>query len=104
MDVIAESFRRAWAEHSEPRSCLYWDAYLVGSLCYYHFDSSPFTDAEFDKVCAWLLANAELVRSKAWNVDLLDEDLLRAGTGFSIPREAYPARIFAIALSYTEAP
>lgn len=85
-----------WYRNEPPNVRVYLSVYLICSYAYYHLDSAtPLSDEEYDQVCAYLLEHLE----EAWatcrddETDLLDADLLRAGTGFSLKRSHYPEQI-----------
>lgn len=77
-------------------------AYLIHSYLYYVCDMSIISDAEYDAICAELLARFDEIEHK--HKHLLDKDALRAGSGFHIPTQNYPTVCRDIAMRLREDP
>ena len=75
------------AQFHEAPVIMTWNLYLVTSLSYYNYHNSFMTDSWYDALCAFLLVNAEAVRGQIRHPERLDEDQLRAGTGYAIEHD-----------------
>ena len=64
-----------------------WNLYLVTSLAYYRYGVSFMTDPWYDALCKFLLVNAEAVRGQIRHPEQLEEDQLRAGTGYALKHD-----------------
>lgn len=64
------------------------NAYIFGSVLYYEFDISIMTDYEFDMLCKKLLERYDEIMAnekiKKSHKELLDKDMLEAGSGYHI--------------------
>jgi hypothetical protein len=101
-EQVAQRYLREAAAFDIARinPCLAVNMYLLASYLYYKLDIPLLADSDYDALCKWLLSHyEEIMLSNVWHKRLLDVDLLRAGSGFSI--SSYPAPIvsFGIAIS-----
>ena len=69
--------------------------YLVHSYLDYIMYEAVIPDYEYDALCRDMLNNFDLLESPYMH--LIEEDALRAGTGYQIPASKYPEDIIAIA-------
>lgn len=93
VSVAADIDEGADLDDIEPLSI--HNLYLLSSLLYYERGVSIFSDSSFDRVCKYLLTHRKILEEVVWWPEkTLDEDSLRAGTGYSIE---YPGQIFDIA-------
>ena len=69
--------------------------YLVHSYLYYILYDSVISDCVFDALCRDMLNNFDSLESPYMH--LIEEDALRAGTGYQIPASEYPDEIKALA-------
>ncbi|UIY29193.1 hypothetical protein LZK73_21915 [Neorhizobium galegae] len=60
--------------------------YLMTSWLYYHNDISLLPDEDYDRLCKKLLEGLHGIEH--WHKHLVDEDALKAGTGYAIA--SYP--------------
>lgn len=75
--------------------------YIMASYLYYvEGRDSPLTDNQFDALCKRLLDEWDTCTHKL--KFLTDPELLRAGTGYSIPREAYPGGVIRLAHQWAD--
>jgi NAD-dependent DNA ligase len=65
--------------------------FLMASYLYYHHDRSIMTDADYDKLCARLLAAWKDVKHP--HKRLISRKDLAAGTGFYIAEHHYPLSV-----------
>ncbi len=63
--------------------------YLMASYLYYHEDKSLLSDEAYDHLCAALLEKWTAIEHH--HKHLIDPEALRAGTGYYIKKEDYPA-------------
>lgn len=73
--------------HGPIGRCVAW--YLMLSYLYYKCHESVVPDPVFDMLCVRLLNNYDEA-SKHMHAHLFDEELLRAGTAYTIREEQYP--------------
>lgn len=86
---------REGPEALEPRQAA--GIYAVASICYYRYAYSPVSDERFDELCRYLLEDLEAVRRSG--ADKLDEDLLRAGSGYDLSTFVEPYHRIALAVA-----
>ncbi len=82
-NVVRECFKK------NKNSCISF--FLTCSYCYYILYQSLMTDIAFDKLCVWMLENYDSLEHE--HKHLVTKDMLAAGTGFSIPYDAYPLKV-----------
>jgi hypothetical protein len=72
--------------------------YGVASILYYRHGVSPVSDHTFDELCRYLLTNLDT--AQAQGADLLEEGMLRAGSGYDLDKFVKP--LHEIAAAYAE--
>lgn len=69
--------------------------YLMASYLYYELDISPMSDSEYDEVCKRLLKWKKYVKHHP-HYELLEDEALRAGTGYQLVGN-FPLRVIGAA-------
>ena len=83
--VNADTLCREAIERS-PNLTVPW--YLMTSYLYYHEDESLISDGLYDAMCKLMLDRWDEITHP--HKHLIHKDALAAGSGFDIPKDAYP--------------
>lgn len=94
-ETVMQLYRDVRFEHIS--NIRLFNLYLVACRLYYQENISIMTDTLFDSLCKYLLDNYEEIKEEIWHKNLLDKELLKAGTGYSL---SYPAPIYLISQHY----